>query len=408
MGMILRLDPKFLSLGEFQHEVNQGKLRTALQRAMELGVNFVGVDPGFAPPHVLAHVAGLNQDLVRALVQAREAGPFAGREALKAPLGDKFRFAAGFLRVEASAEKLDQTFVHPDFYEAVKAYASAQGNSDPFALSDEQKGAIAQDEKVVAIAGAANAANIAYELGHPGEDPRGAFKLFDYDPSLKTLADLKPATPYPGVVTNVTSFGAFVDIGIDQDGLVHISELTDALAKNPFDSLYPGDSVIVFVSGVNEEKKQISLTMRAPGARPERKGRAAGAAGREKRKGPRRPPRGAPQVAGAEGGASAEGAQAPGAEAQGQGAEGGRERRPGNRFRGKERGPRRDKEGGERERKPRKPQKPQRDPKTGAIVKFEEEEGRSPRGMKLPSKAKPHTFNPFANLANILKEKQEK
>jgi uncharacterized protein len=418
LSMILRLDPKFLSLGEFQHEVSQSKLRAALQRAIESAVNFAGVDPNFAPAHVLSHVAGLNTELARALVQAREAAPFKAREDLRKVLGDKFDFAAGFLRLNGSPERLDQTFVHPKAYEAVKAFAAEQGAADPFSLSEEQIAKLEQDEKILAAVGPANAANIAFELQHAGEDPRGEFKTFDYDPSLKTLADLKPQTAYPGVVTNVTSFGAFVDIGIDQDGLVHISELTDALAKNPFDSLYPGDSVTVFVSGVNEEKKQISLTMKTGGqGRGRARGERGSARGDRKPRGPRRAPRGAPQEGAAQQAVGPDGAPIEGGQPRGrrdrrprrEGEGGERGDRP-NRFRGKEgeggRGPRR-----EEERKPRAPKKPQRDPKTGAIVKFDEEEGRSRRGEggpRIPTKVKPHTFNPFANLATMLKDKQEK
>lgn len=431
MSMILRLDPKFLSLGELQHEVNQQKLRAALAQSMEAAVNFVGVDPNYAPAHVLAHVSGLDQESAKAIVKAREVQPFATREDLKKVpgLSDKFEFFAGFLRIMGSAEKFDHTFVHPSHYASVKEALrelGLEGGIDAAnSLSEEQlqKLEAILSEKV----GENNAKNISYELTHIGEDPRGAFVSFEYDPSLKALADLKPNTLYPGVVTNVTSFGAFVDLGIEQDGLVHVSELTDALAKNPFDSLYPGDTVTVFVTGVNEEKKQISLTMKTPG-RSDRKAR-----------GPKRPrPARAPR---------AEGAEGAGAQAHGEGAPMGRPRRPyrGNRpagaevqdsstdgaqregsrprFRGREArdrtgmpsgGPNTRPEGrpeGRSEGRPerdKKPKKPHRDPKTGAVVKLDEAEGRQKGGPKLPSKAKPHTFNPFANLADLLKDKPGK
>jgi uncharacterized protein len=418
MSMILRLDPKFLSLGELQHEVNQGKLRASLGQTMEAAVNFVGVDPNFAPAHVLAHVSGLDLELAKAMVKTREAASFASREDLKKVPGltEKFESVAGFLRIMNSAEKLDSTFVHPQHYEAVKKAAAEVGATDLFALSAEQLEKL--EALLVAAVGENNAKNIAYELSHFGEDPRGQFVPFEYDSGLKTLSDLKPNTLYPGVVTNVTSFGAFVDLGIEQDGLVHISELSDALAKNPFDSLYPGDTVSVFVTGVNEEKKQISLTMKSPG-RGERKGRGP------KRPRPPREPRPEGEAAAA-GATAADGQQRPrrpyrgprpGAEATGEGGapreggprEGGpREGRP--RFRGRDE--RSDRGGsGPREAKPekdRKPKKPQRDPKTGAVVKLDDLESRQKGGPKLPSKAKPHTFNPFANLGTLLKEKQGK
>lgn len=424
MSMILRLDPKFLSLGELQHEVNQQKLRAALAQSMEAAVNFVGVDPNYAPAHVLAHVSGLDQELAKAIVKAREVQAFASREDLKKVPGltDKFEFLAGFLRIMGSAEKFDHTFIHPAHYGSVKEALKETGLEDATSYGEEQLQKL--ESALSAKVGENNAKNISYELTHIGEDPRGSFVPFEYDPSLKALTDLKPNTLYPGVVTNVTSFGAFVDLGIEQDGLVHVSELTDALAKNPFDSLYPGDTVTVFVTGVNEEKKQISLTMKTPG-RSDRKAR-----------GPRRPRpargeargEGSAEVAGAPG--SAEGApmgrprrpyrgnRPAGAEAQesteGAPREGGRPR-----FRGKEGRERSSMPGGGPNARPegrpegrperdKKPKKPQRDPKTGAVVKLDEIEGKQKGGPKLPSKAKPHTFNPFANLADMLKEKQGK
>lgn len=450
LAVILRLDPKFLSLGEFQHEVSHGKLRAALGRAVEGAVNFVGVDPNFAPAHVLSRVAGVNGELAKALVTAREAAALSSREDLKKVpgFGEKtFEHAAGFLRVMSSLEQLDHTFVHPKFYDGIKAFAAAQGATGVFALGQDQLEKLEHDADLVAAIGARNLKNVRYELSHPGEDPRGDFRQFEYDPSLKSLADLKKDQAYPGVVTNVTSFGAFVDLGIEQDGLVHISELTDALAKNPFDSLFPGDVVTVWVSGVNEEKKQISLTMKDPGARAprgERRPRGERGAPRGER-GPRRPraPRGEQQpgaegavaAAGAEGAAPAQGGgrdrfRGPRPEGRG-GPRGGGERR--DRFRGRPqggepaqggpgapagegreareggRGPRPEGRGGPRRDEKRAPKKPTRDPKTGAVVNLSDDFGKMERGgPRLASKAKPHTFNPFANLANMLKDKQAK
>jgi uncharacterized protein len=405
LSVILRLDPKFLSLGEFQHEVNQGDLRRALQRAIEASVNFAGVDPNFVPVHVLSKVSGVSHENAKAIAQHREtSGKLKSREDLKQVpgLAPHFEHCAGFLRIPESAEKLDTTFVHPKHYEAVKAFEARGGTPE----------AAASDEQLVAQVGKTNAKHYAYELAHVGEDPRGSFSIFEYDPSLKGFADLKKDTAYPGVVTNVTSFGAFVDIGIEQDGLVHISELTDVLAKNPFDALFPGDPVTVFVSNVNEEKKQISLTMRQGGrpARGERRPRGeAGQGGGQRRERRPRPPRG--QGAGRgerpQGGEApalgAEGAPAGGAprEARGRGPREGRFGR-----RGREGGP--EGERGKRDdRPPRKPKKPMRDAKTGAIVKMDEEDGRMRGGPKLPSKAKPMAFNPFANLGDMLKNKEK-
>jgi uncharacterized protein len=430
LSVILRLDPKFLSLGEFQHEVSQGDLRKSLQRAIEASVNFAGVDPNYAPVHVLSKVAGVSHELAKSVVQHREKSKLKSREDLKAVPGysdNAYRHSAGFLRVMESAEKLDTTFIHPAFYEAVKA----EGDSP-------------SEESLAAKIGKMNAKHALYELQHAGEDPRGVFGNFEYSAELKSIADLKREIPYPGVVTNVTSFGAFVDIGIEQDGLVHISELTDVLAKNPFDALFPGDPVTVWVSNVNDEKKQISLTMKEPGARGAGRGRGARGERGGERGGqrPRRPrqPRG--QQPGADGQmvAGAEG-QVPGAEGQPGGPGGRPDRGRGPRSGDRERGPRRDfrgprsgeprgpggpggpgapgaegegpqpRERGPRDRGPRddrgppkKPRKPMRDTKTGAIVKMDENEKAGRGGPKLPSKAKPMAFNPFANLGDLLKK----
>lgn len=458
LSVILRLDPKFLSLGEFQHEVSGGKLRTALGRTIEGAVNFAGVDPNFAPAHVLAKVAGLSPELAKALVTTREASPLQTREDLKKVpgLGDRFEYAAGFLRVMNSPEGLDTTFVHPKHYEAVKAFAATQGAADVFSLSEEQLNALEAEASLNEAIGSTNLKHYAYELSHKGEDPRGDFSQFEYDPELKSLADLKKDHAYAGVVTNVTSFGAFVDLGIEQDGLVHISELTDALAKNPFDSLFPGDVVTVWVSGVNEEKKQISLTMKDPSGRAEGRGarKGRGARGERGQRRGRGAPRGEPQV-GADGqpiaaAAGAEGAEGAPRENRGRGRGGrGREREPrkplvgivgpntiglptkpgepkaarperearGDRGergeggpRGEGRGERREGRGGgdrgPREEKAKR--KPTRDPKTGAIVNLSDDFGKVERGgPRLAAKAKPHTFNPFANLKDILKQPKD-
>lgn len=439
LAVILRLDPKFLSLGEFQHEVSQGDLRRALQRAIEASVNFAGIDPNYAPVHVLGKVSGVSTENAKAIIQFREAnGKIKSREGLKAipSLASHFEHCAGFLHIRDSAERLDATFVHPKHYEAVKAFAAQQGAPDAASLTPEQAEAAATNEALVAQVGKTNAKHYSYELAHVGEEPRGNFSNFEYQSELKSFADLKKDQAYPGVVTNVTSFGAFVDIGIEQDGLVHISELTDALAKNPFDALFPGDPVTVFVSAVNEEKKQISLTMRQGSGAASRGGRggerrARGGAGRASR-GERRPPRGprpegeAPLAAGAEG-APAEGEQQRRPRRESRGPREGRGRaapvdtrpdpgtRPvlrgegapagaGARGQGDGGGSRRPRE----DRDARKPKKPMRDTKTGAIVKMDENDKAARGGPKLPSKAQPMAFNPFANLGSLLKNKEEK
>lgn len=387
---MIRLDPKFLSLGELQHEVNQGRLRQKTQETLDYCVNFCGVDLNTAPALLLSRVAGLNPELAAAVVKYRdEHGAFPAREALKKVpgMGDKeYRFASGFLKVKNPEHPLDQSFLPPELALELESKARELSISLEAPVNEERANVL-----VAALPSLNDHQKdfARFELQHFGEDPRGLYESFEYTEGLKSIADLQKNVPYAGVVTNVTSFGVFVDIGIDQDGLVHISELTESLAKNPFDTLFPGDRVTVFVSSVNAEKKQISLTMRQAREKQERR----------PKRGPR-PPRGK----------STEGA-APGAESPA----GGEEKKPRER-----RGPRpervRREEGGTQaagarsqrpERKPKEPKKPQRDPKTGAIVKLESEYDRK-GGPRVPTRAAPTTFNPFANLAQILNKDKEK
>ena len=442
------LDPKFFSLGELQHEVNQGKLRAALLRTMEICVNFVGMDPNLASALLLSKISGISDALAKEMVQYRETvGKFKKREDLKKVKGLEavYEYCAGFLRFTNSEEPLDRTFIHPALYPQVHAELAKLGVNEPFALGEEQLSALENNAEFrTALGDASTQENVIYELRNKGVDPRGEFRFFDYAPGLNTLADLKKDIAYAGIVTNVTSFGAFVDIGIEQDGLVHISELAENVAKNPFDSLYPGDPVTVWVTGVNEEKKQISFTMKDPTHRPQRRERPPHRGDRPSggdRN--RRPPRRQEQAP-AQGAVAADGSVAPA------GQEPRQDRRPREHFRRDQRqpreggsgprqpreggGPRQPREGGD-QRQPRegevqaraggdpqrgprdgrpqrpdrekKPQKTHRDPKTGAVVKMDEDFSKV-RGLKLPAKAKPHTFNPFANLATILKDKQSK
>lgn len=421
MQTLLRLDSKYVYLNEIQHEINGAKLRQGLLRAMEAAVAKIGLDlNSIQSPHVLAKVPGLNLDSAKKILEAREkaGGAFANREALKAVLEDRFEFAAPFLRIENGS--LDATAIHPNHYEALQAWGSAK-SADLKALTEAQLEEFKNDESLKAAFGPLGLSFIAEELQHFGKDPRGEFEKAPFDPSLTSIAELKKEYEYPGVVTNVTSFGAFIDLGLEQDGLVHISELS-ADHKNPIETLAPGDHVSVWLLNINDEKKQISLTMNNPmgrhagprrGARPPRGDRPEGAA--------RRPRRGPPQ------GASQEGQTTDGSAPQGHG---GRERSGRDRFENKfrDRRPRRE-EAPPVELDPKAAElaaikakkKMQRDPKTGAIVKLDDmlsSRGggkggarggpRQNDGPRVATKAKPHTFNPFANLGDLLKDKVNK
>lgn len=403
---ILRLEPKFLSLGELQHEVPQGKLNRALQETIEFCVNFVGVDVNYSTGSVLSRVAGLNLDLAKAIIHARnEKGLFKIREELKKVSGftDKtFLYSAGFLKIRGQAP-LENTFVHPNFYGKLEAFAQKEGCSLT-AMSPENLTKI--EEFLAPEIGPLVAKNMVYELAHLGEDPRGEYETFHYSESLKTIADIQKGARYPGIVTNVTSFGVFVDIGIEQDGLVHISDLAGIMAKNPHDSLFPGDQVDVFVTNVNVEKKQISFSMSNPAVKEEwRKAKAErGAARHPRREEPRR--RRPEQNTGA----AVQPAATP-QEAQQQQAPNGVDARDtrqprDNREPRRDFRPRRDSKEKDIKAPPRKEKKPQRDPKTGAVVKLGEEYSKRD-GPRVPSRAQPTTFNPFANLADLLKTKEK-
>ncbi len=379
-------------------------------------------------------------------MQYREKNKLKSREDLKSvpalSTGSGYEHAAGFLRVTESEEKLDSTFIHPNFYAAAKGVTA---------------GDAASEEALSSSIGKSNAKHVLFELAHAGEDPRGSYQHFEYDLETKSISDLKREHAYPGVVTNVTSFGAFVDIGIEQDGLVHISELTDVLAKNPFDALFPGDPVTVWVANVNDEKKQISLTMKEPGSRGAGRGRGATRGDRAAGGGRARRPRGTPREGQAEpqpqlnadgtpklnadgtpmmtepraprgrgrgprreqrpregappeGGYVAkdhigDGQRKPREPREGEGGrEGGRGPREGGGRGGPREGGREGRGGADRE--PRKAKKPMRDTKTGAIVKMDENEKAGRGGPKMPTKAKPMAFNPFANLGDMLKKRE--
>jgi len=397
---LLRMDTKYLSLGEFQHEIPTNVLRKELQQTMERAVNFVGADLNHAPLHVLSRVAGLNTDLAKAIINHRETkGPFQTRQDLLQVEGlteTIFEYAAAFLRIRGGQEWLDNTAIHPKHYAALKNFAQTNGISlEEFSEEAEKK--LVNDETLLKEIGEANLQNIVYELLHKNEDARGPFEVFHYNTELKNLSDLKKDSSYSGVITNITSFGIFVDVGVEQDGLIHISEVKD------INNIFPGDPIQVWLLQVNEEKKQISFTLKNPQARAPRAPRMPRA--------PRRPRTTQDGVAANTSPDAANRARRPhreaatGASADNQ-TEGGQQH-GGRRTYGANRNDRN--RGGERsnkeENKPKK--KPQRDPKTGAIVKLDEGLGsrRDRNEPRVASTTKPHTFNPFANLGSILKDK---
>ncbi|TVT70246.1 MAG: RNA-binding transcriptional accessory protein [Denitromonas halophila] len=282
LAELVKIDPKSIGVGQYQHDINQTRLARMLDAVVEDCVNAVGVDVNTASAALLSRISGLNSTLANNIVAHRDAnGPFPDRRALKAVprLGDKtFEQAAGFLRVIGGGNPLDASAVHPEAYPLVeKILADIQrdvgsiiGDSRTLKALDAKRYA---DERF----GEPTVNDILAELDKPGRDPRPAFRTASFRDGVEKLSDLTEGMVLEGVVTNVTNFGAFVDIGVHQDGLVHISALSDTFVKDPRSVVKAGDVVPVKVLEVDLPRKRIALTMRLsdtpadPRKRPERK-----------------------------------------------------------------------------------------------------------------------------------------
>ncbi|HEY3359399.1 MAG TPA: Tex family protein, partial [Polyangia bacterium] len=308
LAELVKLDPKSIGVGQYQHDVDQGLLKKKLGEVVESCVNAVGVDVNTASPQLLGHVAGVGPSLARKIVAARQdKGAFASRAALRKVSGfgpKTFEQAAGFLRVRGG-HPLDDSAVHPERYEVVEQMArdlavdvkSLVGNA---ALAQK----IEWRKYVAGDLGEPTLKDILAELAKPGRDPRGDFSAVGFREDLRTLEDVKEAMVLPGVVTNVTAFGAFIDVGVHQDGLCHVSQLATRFVKDPSEVVKVGDRVTVKVLAVDLERKRLSLSIRAtkeaePGAQPGAGG--GGGRPRDERRGPGGPG-GGPRPGGGGGG----------------------------------------------------------------------------------------------------------
>jgi uncharacterized protein len=274
LAELVKIEPRSIGVGQYQHDVSHAVLQRALDAVVEDCVNAVGVNLNTASRHLLAHVAGIGPSLAAAVVERREAqGLFRSRQQLlDVPrFGPKaFEQAAGFLRVPGGEHPLDDTGVHPERYPVLEALAARLGKGVAELLGPGAA-LVREAEPLKEELGAYTWADVVADLEKPGRDPREAFTPFSFREDVQKMEDLKPGMACPGIVSNVTSFGAFVDIGVHHDGLVHVSQLGAKLAKEPQSALKPGDRVQVRVLKVDLEKKQISLTMRPPA--PERRAR---------------------------------------------------------------------------------------------------------------------------------------
>ena len=267
LAELVKIEPKAIGVGQYQHDVNQSLLTKSLDAVVEDCVNAVGVDLNTASVALLARVAGLNKTLAQNIVMYRDSnGRFMQRrDLLKVPrLGPKaFEQAAGFLRINNGTNPLDASAVHPEAYPLVeKILAKHQQPVDAVIGNSSFLKSINPAEFADEHFGIPTISDILKELDKPGRDPRPEFKTAQFKDGVETMADLKPGMLLEGVVTNVTNFGAFVDIGVHQDGLVHISSLTDKFVSDPHQVVKAGDIVKVKVLEVEIERKRIALTMR--------------------------------------------------------------------------------------------------------------------------------------------------
>lgn len=267
LAELVKIDPKSIGVGQYQHDVDQTKLRHSLDQTVELCVNSVGVNLNTASKNLLTYVSGLGQTLAQNIVEYRkENGAFTSRAQLKKVprLGPAaFQQCAGFLRIPDAKNPLDGSAVHPESYAIVERMAADCGCEVADLMKDpEQRRKIDIQRYVSANIGLPTLRDIMGELEKPGRDPREQIESFEFDSRVKTPDDLVPGMELPGIVTNITNFGAFVDIGVHQDGLVHISQLANRFVKDPNDVVKLHQHVRVRVIEVDRRRHRISLTMK--------------------------------------------------------------------------------------------------------------------------------------------------
>ncbi len=299
LAELVKLDPKSIGVGQYQHDVDANLLKRGLDDVVVSCVNRVGVELNTASRQLLSYVAGLGPSLAANIVAHRDAnGPFKSRkDLLQVPrLGPKaYEQCAGFLRIRGGEHPLDSSAVHPERYPVVDTMARDLGCGVADLLKDAGARAKIKPEKYVSEdLGLPTLQDILNELARPGRDPREKFEAFAFADGVHKMEDLKPGMRVPGIVTNVTAFGAFVDIGVHQDGLVHVSQLADRFIKDPSEVVKVGQKVQVFVVEVDLERKRIALSMKANPTSAPRENRTSPAAPR--------PPGGGPRPGGPSGG----------------------------------------------------------------------------------------------------------
>ncbi len=267
LSELVKIDPRSIGVGQYQHDVDEARLRASLEEIVESAVNLVGVDANLASEALLKHVAGLNRKTAANIVRYRdENGVFGSRAELRSVpgLGAKaFEQAAGFLRIPGARNPLDDSAVHPERYALVEKMAATLGATVELMIGNSRLlGSLDREAFVTEDAGLPTIDDILRELEKPGRDPRSAFKYAEFSETVREISDLVPGMVLEGVVTNVANFGAFVDIGVHQDGLVHVSELAERYVADPRKVVRVGQIVRVRVLKVDPELKRIGLSMK--------------------------------------------------------------------------------------------------------------------------------------------------
>jgi uncharacterized protein len=275
LSELVKIDAKSIGVGQYQHDVNQNKLKESLDKVVESCVNYVGVDVNTASKHLLTYVSGLSGNVAKNIVEYRgKNGSFKSRDELKkvSMLGPKaFEQCAGFLRIANAANPLDNSAVHPESYHVVEAMALKTGSTVADLIKNfELRKELKAKDFISETIGQFTIEDILKELEKPGRDPRSPIEEFSFAEGVSTMEDLKPGMKLPGIITNITNFGAFVNVGVKQDGLVHISHLANRFISDPNEAVKLGQKVMATVLEVDVARKRISLSLKeGESGRPE-------------------------------------------------------------------------------------------------------------------------------------------
>ncbi len=268
LAELVKIDPKLIGVGQYQHDVDQKELHRGLLQTVQYCVNKVGVNVNSAGESLLRYVSGLNEKLARRILAYRTAqGSFRSRHAIKSAVGmddSTYEQSAAFLRISDGENGLDRTAVHPESYPVVEKMAASLNVGIPDLIGNRELiSSLKFEEFFTESTGMPTLHDIREELLHPGRDPRKSFRVPKFRADVKEMTDLKPGMALEGTVTNVTNFGAFVDIGVRQDGLVHLSQMSNRFIRDPREAVKVGDVVQVKVISVEPETKRIGLSMKA-------------------------------------------------------------------------------------------------------------------------------------------------